>query len=644
MRGSLWQGKADFNNRPSFSLAFQLGLVHYLLTRLYMDRLSAATKKLNMKINHAVHISACSAALVLATVVQAGAGDGASFVSLTIPTNTVMAPGQTFTNTWTMQNTGTTTWSPGNGGFTLNMAGTDSLGAVPLSPRTSSSAFPPIATINSGSSVAPGTTATFSMSFIAPETPGTYYDTFQMANVSAVTFGPTVTVQIVVQQVGPSGQYDRAKAVSYANNYARYVCSDGYFWTNGSDFGFYGTGTFTPVPAVEGDDCAHFVSCCIGSETHQKGGGLYIYTRDVTYGEPGAAHLVSTCLLAAGLATEVTSLSSLSPGDVIGWNWEGDTNIADLDHDTVYLGNGVLAAHSSSHLDVSATTYYQDSEHNWEWHLIHIVNKPDTIPPTVAISSLTNGQTFTSSTIAVSGTALDAGCPSTGVSLVQAQMNGTGGTWQTASGTNNWSASVSLNSGANTLYVRSKDAAGNYSTITSVNVTYNPPDTQGPSLVIASPANNAIVSSASLPVSGTASDSGYGNNGVSSVTVNGVSASGGTASGAGTANWSATVTLSSGTNLVTVTAKDTLNNPSQKQITVTYNPPAPVFGGSFVSGGQLQTTLSGLSAGETVVVEASTDLQNWTPILTNTVSGATFSFSNAINPAVKGQYFRARVR
>jgi len=349
-------------------------------------------------------------------------------------------------------------------------------------------------------------------------------------------------------------------------------------------------------------------------------------------------------LLAGGLAVEVSSLSSLSPGDVIGWNWEGNTNLADLDHDTIYLGNGVLAAHSSSHLDVSATTYYQSSESEWEWHLIHILNKADTIPPTVAISSPTNGQTSTSSTIAVSGTANDAGCPCTGVALVQVQMNGTGGTWQTVSGTNNWSASASLNSGANTVYVRSRDEAGNYSTVASVNVTYTPPDTQGPALVITSPSNNTTVTSAGLLVSGTASDSGYGNDGVSSVTVNGVSASGGTASGAGTANWSATVTLSPGTNLVTVTAKDTLNNSTQMQITVTYNPPPPSFGSGCVSGAGFQTTLSGLSAGETVVVEVSSDLRNWTPIQTNTVSGSTVSVTNAINPAMQSQFFRAVVQ
>jgi hypothetical protein len=43
-------------------------------------------------------------------------------------------------------------------------------------------------------------------------------------------------------------------------------------------------------------------------------------------------------------------------------------------------------------------------------------------------------------------------------------------------------------------------------------------------------------------------------------------------------------------------------------------------------------------------VEVSSDLQNWTPIQTNTVSGSTVSFTNAINPVIKSQFFRARVQ
>ena len=428
-------------------------------------------EKLIMKINQRVQIPAYSAVLLLATLLQAGAGDGASFVSETIPTNTVMALGQTFIETWTVQNTGTTTWSPGASGYTLILAGMDSLGAMLLSTNTIPTQYHPYATINSGSPIAPGAMATFSLSFIVPDTTGTYSDSFQIANASGVAFGPPVGVQIIVQQAGLTGQYDRARAVSYANNYAGFVCSDGYFWTNGSSYGNFGA--LTPVPTnLIGDDCAHFVSCCVGSEPNQKGGGLSIPSRvPPTYGEPGAARLVSTCLIDAGYAAEVFSLSCLRPGDIIAWNWEGDDNIADIDHDTLYLGNGLLAAHASSRLDVS-TTWYQDSEPSWEWHLIHIFDAGDTTPPVVSISSPTNGQVFTVPTIAVSGAASDPGTPSTGVILVGTLVNGSGDTWEPASGTTNWSASVSLSPGANTIYVFSQDGGGNYSDFASVNVTY----------------------------------------------------------------------------------------------------------------------------------------------------------------------------
>jgi transglutaminase-like putative cysteine protease len=264
-------------------------------------------------------------------------------------------------------------------------------------------------------------------------------------------------------------------------------------------------------------------------------------------------------------------------------------------------------------------------------------------------------------------------------------------------------------------------------------------DTQGPALIITSPANNATVTSASLLVSGTATDNGYGNDGVSSVTANGVSANAGTASGTGTANWNAMITLTSGTNTITAVAKDTLNNSAQQQITVIYNasgttpgitnpPPGsmlpsssvtfqwsggtgapsymldagsnlgaadyygqyegdslsatvsglptdgslvyvrfwwatatpgwqyadftytafsqntqPTFGCWVVGDGQLQATLSGLSSGETLVLEASSDLRSWTAIQTNISGGPTLTCTNVINPTLNGQFFRARV-
>jgi hypothetical protein len=327
-----------------------------------------------------------SGVLLMGNFDALAAGDGAQLISVSVQAGTQVMPRTMFTQTWTIQNTGATTWSPGELGYTLNLVGTDSLGAVPFSTNTIATAYLPCAYISSGQSVPPGGQASFNMSFIAPETAGSISDTFQMSSASGASFGPEVSVQIVVAQAGSTNQYDRAKAVSYANNYAGYVCSDGYFWTNGSDYYHFGAGA--PVPTAElGDDCAHFISSCIGSQSNRWGGGLDIPSRvPPTYGEPGVARLVNTCLLGPGYATEVFSLSSLSPGDLIAWNWEGDTNIADLDHATLYLGNGLLASHSESVLDVDPA-WFQDSLPDWRWHLIHIFDAP-TITPSVAGNNL----------------------------------------------------------------------------------------------------------------------------------------------------------------------------------------------------------------------------------------------------------------
>ena len=286
-------------------------------------------------------------------------------------------PRSIFTQTWTMKNIGTNTWSPGQSGYTLNIRGTDTLGAARVVPSSVSTAYHPSATINSGQSVPPGGQATFSMSFVAPEAPGLVSDSFQMNGASSTYFGPTVSVQVVVIPAGSTNQYDRARAVSYANNYAGFVCTDGYFWTNGSGYGYFGAGATVPKSPI-GDDCAHFVSCCIGTESAtNRGGGLKIPSRvPPTYGEPGAARLVNTVLIGGGYATEVPSLSMLSPGDLIGWNWEGDSNVQNLDHVVLYVGNGLVASHAASCLDVSATTWYKSSEPNWRSHFIHIFDAP----------------------------------------------------------------------------------------------------------------------------------------------------------------------------------------------------------------------------------------------------------------------------
>ena len=95
------------------------------------------------------------------------------------------------------------------------------------------------------------------------------------------------------------------------------------------------------------------------------------------------------------------------------------------------------------------------------------VTLTDGTPPTISTTSPTNGQTFTTAWVTVSGTASDPGTPSSGVALVEVRLNG--GSWLTASGTASWSKAVTLASGPNVIDARSKDGADNYSSIASVN-------------------------------------------------------------------------------------------------------------------------------------------------------------------------------
>src|ERR1700744_1802872 len=74
--------------------------------------------------------------------------------------------------------------------------------------------------------------------------------------------------------------YDRNAAVTYASANWNKVVSDGYFWINGSTANYYGAGAAVPVNVANeasgiGDDCAHYVSSCLGTPA----GGLTIPSR-----------------------------------------------------------------------------------------------------------------------------------------------------------------------------------------------------------------------------------------------------------------------------------------------------------------------------------------------------------------------------
>src|SRR3954447_16345839 len=181
--------------------------------------------------------------------------------------------------------------------------------------------------------------------------------------------------------------YNRTAAVAYANKYWNKVVSDGYFWINGSTANNYGAGAAVPVNAPNeaggiGDDCAHYVSSCIGTPA----GGLTIPSRAGTYGEPGAARLDELLVgnSSGGYGTTykygqlVSSVSQLTPGDVIGYNWGASSggDMSTIDHTVVYIGNGLVDCHATSHLGANWTLGGAG-----DYFFIHIT-LPDSIVPT----------------------------------------------------------------------------------------------------------------------------------------------------------------------------------------------------------------------------------------------------------------------
>lgn len=365
-------GTIGNNQIPRAKTASLVGAYFFIENYLYCLYIQGNTYRMKTS-RRIVFLLSCFGAVIIHS--NSFATDGGALLSVSITNGTPVVPRSMFTQTWTFTNNGTTTWTAGPNGYTLDMVGLDSLGAIPLDTNISGGTYHfPRAAINSGKSVKPGGTASYSMEFIAPEATGSYADSFQLYGTN--WFGPTVTVQVAVASGGNTNVFDRSRAISYANNYAAYVCSDGYFWTNSNvpDWVYDGTNVFTPVPTMStADDCAHFVSCCIGREPHLWGGGMYIPGRTPpTYGEPSASRIITTVLEAPGFAVEVPSISQLEPGDVVGWNWSGDTNMADIQHVTLYMGNNLLTCHAASALDVDSTYFGT----GWAWHLIHILDYP----------------------------------------------------------------------------------------------------------------------------------------------------------------------------------------------------------------------------------------------------------------------------
>lgn len=114
------------------------------------------------------------------TATQVLCDNSAYVADVTIPDGTVMTPGQTFTKTWKVQNTGTCTWTATyvlGFGYGNQMGGT----AAPI-----------------GKTVEPGQQAEISITLTAPSAAGDYTSVWRLFNDADTPFGTVLTAVIKV--------------------------------------------------------------------------------------------------------------------------------------------------------------------------------------------------------------------------------------------------------------------------------------------------------------------------------------------------------------------------------------------------------------------------------------------------------------
>jgi hypothetical protein len=114
--------------------------------------------------------------------VTPGCTDASQFISdITIPDNTLMTPGQNFTKTWRLRNSGSCAWTTSYDAVFVDGNAMGGPAAAPMA-----------------GSVPPNSTVDVSVSMSAPSTNGTFRATYRMRNDKDVLFGTVFYVQIVV--------------------------------------------------------------------------------------------------------------------------------------------------------------------------------------------------------------------------------------------------------------------------------------------------------------------------------------------------------------------------------------------------------------------------------------------------------------
>jgi hypothetical protein len=161
--------------------------------------------------------------------------------------------------------------------------------------------------------------------------------------------------------------YDRAAALAYARKYWRRVSSDSYIGVHTDSENYRSVNSATVFKQVQKngvveetavepdgtvhswkdlDDCAHFVSCCIGSPPAGGGGGLTL-SRDFPngpYGVLSADRLYRDLLKRAHIevvaekSTDPSDLDKISAGDLIFyWN----ASLGRYQHGALYMADSL---------------------------------------------------------------------------------------------------------------------------------------------------------------------------------------------------------------------------------------------------------------------------------------------------------------
>lgn len=187
--------------------------------------------------------------------------------------------------------------------------------------------------------------------------------------------------------------------MAYARKYWNRICSDGFIAQSPTPQGGYkkldlGTifvhdvdglshsehalspdGTIIPWKPI--DDCTHFLSCCVGAEPGEHGGGLHVPGLErlgtpgrVPYGIVGAptfARFLKGVPAVSAIeidADDTTTIDRARPGDVIAAKVSRGSSFA-YEHFMLYLGDGKIACHTYARCDAGGDGWTDAWDNDW---------------------------------------------------------------------------------------------------------------------------------------------------------------------------------------------------------------------------------------------------------------------------------------